>query len=273
MPDLGTFGPYHPQTVHFVIALSILGVVLRWISLTGRVAFAGPAAATLILLAAVASVVAAQAGIDAHGPGGGASRRAGRGRRARGMGNPDAQRAARCRGPGAAGPRPSRRRGKAALRPSRFGGGRPGRALLPVRGGRARRRGRVRLRGRGRSPAQGSRRRGPAAAGRPVSPGPAGPEGRPRGRRRRPSSTWPRGASPTTSRSSSCGPSRVLLDRKDPAGRHRRAGRDHGARGCRRGMRVRHAIISAARWSRADRRMRRGRRCRSCRRSSPTTRG
>src|SRR5688572_146048 len=68
MPDLGTLGPYHPHTVHFVIALSILGVVLRWISLTGRVAFAGPAATTLILIAAVASVVAAQAGIQAHGP-------------------------------------------------------------------------------------------------------------------------------------------------------------------------------------------------------------
>jgi len=68
MPDLGTFGPYHPHTVHFVIALSILGVVLRWISLTGRVPFAGPAAATLILLAAAASVVAAKAGVDAHGP-------------------------------------------------------------------------------------------------------------------------------------------------------------------------------------------------------------
>jgi uncharacterized membrane protein len=68
MPDLGTFGPYHPHTVHFVIALAILGVVLRWVSLTGRVAFAGPAATTLIVLAAVASVIAAQAGIEAHGP-------------------------------------------------------------------------------------------------------------------------------------------------------------------------------------------------------------
>ena len=68
MPDLGTFGPYHPHTVHFVIALSMLGVALRWISLTGRVPFAGPAAATLILLAALASVVAAKSGDEAHGP-------------------------------------------------------------------------------------------------------------------------------------------------------------------------------------------------------------
>jgi len=68
MPDLGTFGPYHPHTVHFVIALAIIGVALRLISLTGRVAFAGPAAATLLLICAGASVVAVQAGLDAHGP-------------------------------------------------------------------------------------------------------------------------------------------------------------------------------------------------------------
>jgi uncharacterized membrane protein len=68
MPDIGTFGPYHPHTVHFVVALAILGVVLRWISLLGRVPFTGPAAATLILLSAVASVVAVQSGIEAHGP-------------------------------------------------------------------------------------------------------------------------------------------------------------------------------------------------------------
>jgi uncharacterized membrane protein len=68
VPELGALGPYHPQVVHFVIALAILGVVLRLVSLTGRVAFAGPAAATLILLAAGASVVAAMSGVQAHGP-------------------------------------------------------------------------------------------------------------------------------------------------------------------------------------------------------------
>jgi len=68
MPELGTFGPYHPHTVHFVIALAIVGVALRLVSLTGRLAFAGPAAATLLLICAGASVVAVQAGLDAHGP-------------------------------------------------------------------------------------------------------------------------------------------------------------------------------------------------------------
>jgi uncharacterized membrane protein len=68
MPDLGALGPYHPHTVHFVIALAMVGVALRLISLTGRLAFAGPAAATLLLICAGASVVAVQAGLDAHGP-------------------------------------------------------------------------------------------------------------------------------------------------------------------------------------------------------------
>ena len=68
MPDLGTFGPYHPHTVHFVIALAIIGVALRLISLTGRLAFAGPAAATFLLISAAASVVAVKSGTDAHGP-------------------------------------------------------------------------------------------------------------------------------------------------------------------------------------------------------------
>jgi uncharacterized membrane protein len=68
MPDLGTFGPFHPHTVHFVVALAIVGVALRLISLTGRIAFAGPAAATLLLVCAAVSVVAVKSGLDAHGP-------------------------------------------------------------------------------------------------------------------------------------------------------------------------------------------------------------
>src|SRR5438445_414568 len=42
------------------------GVLLRWLSLTRRGAFAGPAAVTLILLATAATLVAAQSGEDAH---------------------------------------------------------------------------------------------------------------------------------------------------------------------------------------------------------------
>jgi uncharacterized membrane protein len=63
MPDIGF---YHPIVIHFAIGLLAVGVLFRWISLTGRAAFAGPAAASLILLATVATVVAAQSGEDAH---------------------------------------------------------------------------------------------------------------------------------------------------------------------------------------------------------------
>jgi uncharacterized membrane protein len=68
MPELGALGPYHPIVVHFVIALAVVGVVLRLVSLTGRIPFAGPAGATLILVAAAASVPAAISGEQAHGP-------------------------------------------------------------------------------------------------------------------------------------------------------------------------------------------------------------
>jgi uncharacterized membrane protein len=65
MPDIGV---YHPAIVHFAVALLILGVIFRWISLTGRAAFTGPAAATLLLLGTVAALVAVQSGTNAHGP-------------------------------------------------------------------------------------------------------------------------------------------------------------------------------------------------------------
>jgi len=65
MPNIGA---YHPIIVHFAIALLVVGVIFRWISLTGRVAFTGPAAATLILAGAVAALLAVHSGTDAHGP-------------------------------------------------------------------------------------------------------------------------------------------------------------------------------------------------------------
>src|ERR1044072_9306661 len=65
MPNLGV---YHPIIVHFALALPIPGVVFRWISLSGRAVFTGPAAATLILLGTAAAVLAVQSGTDAHGP-------------------------------------------------------------------------------------------------------------------------------------------------------------------------------------------------------------
>src|SRR6267378_1963197 len=65
MPNLA---PFHPQIVHFAIALLVLGVLFRWISLTGRAGFTGPAAAVLLLAGTTAAVLAVQSGTDAHGP-------------------------------------------------------------------------------------------------------------------------------------------------------------------------------------------------------------
>jgi len=58
----------HPQIVHFTIVLVIIGVAFRLLSLAGRPAFASPAAATLLMLAAASSVLSVQSGTAAHGP-------------------------------------------------------------------------------------------------------------------------------------------------------------------------------------------------------------
>jgi uncharacterized membrane protein len=59
---------YHPQLVHFAIALLIVGVVLRLISLAGRPAFVAPAALTLLAIGTIAATLAVQSGTAAHGP-------------------------------------------------------------------------------------------------------------------------------------------------------------------------------------------------------------
>ncbi|HKA60068.1 MAG TPA: DUF2231 domain-containing protein [Gemmatimonadales bacterium] len=65
MPNIGE---YHPAIVHFAIALVVMGVIFRWISLSGRAAWAGPAAATLLLVGTAAAALAVHSGLDAHGP-------------------------------------------------------------------------------------------------------------------------------------------------------------------------------------------------------------
>lgn len=67
MPNID-LAPMHPLVVHFAIALAVVGVLFRWVSLLGRPAFVGPAAATLIILAAGAAVVSSESGEKAHGP-------------------------------------------------------------------------------------------------------------------------------------------------------------------------------------------------------------
>jgi uncharacterized membrane protein len=60
--------PYHPIIVHFVIALGVIGVAFRLVSLTGYLPWTRPAATALLLMAAVAAVLAVLSGSAAHGP-------------------------------------------------------------------------------------------------------------------------------------------------------------------------------------------------------------
>jgi uncharacterized membrane protein len=65
LPNLAV---YHPQVVHFAVALVFVGVLFRLVSLTGRLNFTNAAATALIVLGTGAAVVAVQSGTDAHGP-------------------------------------------------------------------------------------------------------------------------------------------------------------------------------------------------------------
>ena len=65
MPNLAAF---HPQIVHFVIGLLLVGVALRIVSLTGRLKFTNYAALTLLLIGTTAAALAVKSGTDAHGP-------------------------------------------------------------------------------------------------------------------------------------------------------------------------------------------------------------
>jgi uncharacterized membrane protein len=65
MPDIAFF---HPQVVHFVVVLGMIGVGLRLLSLFTSIAWIRPVALLSLLGAAGASVVAATSGDQAHGP-------------------------------------------------------------------------------------------------------------------------------------------------------------------------------------------------------------
>jgi uncharacterized membrane protein len=58
----------HPQIVHFTIVLTIVGVIFRLVSLLDRRWWVGPAAATLLIFAAVSSVISVRSGTAAHAP-------------------------------------------------------------------------------------------------------------------------------------------------------------------------------------------------------------
>ncbi len=65
MPNLAA---NHPQVVHFAVALLLLGVAFRIISLSGRLAFIRHAATVLLILGTISAAVSVKSGIDAHGP-------------------------------------------------------------------------------------------------------------------------------------------------------------------------------------------------------------
>lgn len=63
-----SFAAFHPQVVHFVVGLLIVGVVFRVVAMTGKLKWTGPAATTLLVIGGVAAWVAASSGDAAHGP-------------------------------------------------------------------------------------------------------------------------------------------------------------------------------------------------------------
>jgi uncharacterized membrane protein len=64
MPNIASL---HPQVVHFVIALGLLGVAFRIISLLWQKSWLNPAAATLLILGGIAGLLGEKSGMDAHG--------------------------------------------------------------------------------------------------------------------------------------------------------------------------------------------------------------
>jgi uncharacterized membrane protein len=64
IPNLAQF---HPQIVHFIVALGIIGVLFRILSLFWRKSWLSPAATTLIVFSAGAAVAGVKSGLDAHG--------------------------------------------------------------------------------------------------------------------------------------------------------------------------------------------------------------
>jgi uncharacterized membrane protein len=61
-------GALHPQVIHFAVALTIVGVAFRLISLARKPAWVSPAAAALLLLGVAAVWAAVWTGDAAHGP-------------------------------------------------------------------------------------------------------------------------------------------------------------------------------------------------------------
>ena len=65
IPNIAEF---HPPIIHFTIALLFTGVLFRWVALTGRLRWTGPAATALLVVGALFTVAAVRSGDQAHGP-------------------------------------------------------------------------------------------------------------------------------------------------------------------------------------------------------------
>ena len=65
MPNIGAF---HPQVVHFVVALLFIGVLFRLLSFVIRHPFVNQAAVLCLIAGTIAAIVAVRSGTDAHGP-------------------------------------------------------------------------------------------------------------------------------------------------------------------------------------------------------------
>jgi uncharacterized membrane protein len=64
MPSIAVF---HPQIVHFIVVLGFIGVGLRLLSFVAPIAWFKPVATLALLAAAVAGILAAKSGDQAHG--------------------------------------------------------------------------------------------------------------------------------------------------------------------------------------------------------------
>src|SRR5690349_17408656 len=64
MPDIAVF---HPQLVHIVIVGGGLGILFRWLNLTGKAPWANPPAVLLLIAGAFFSWLAVTSGTQAHG--------------------------------------------------------------------------------------------------------------------------------------------------------------------------------------------------------------
>lgn len=63
-----SLAPFHPQIVHFVVGLLLVGVAFRLVSLTPWFKFTNYGATTLLLIGAAAAWFAVKSGTAAHGP-------------------------------------------------------------------------------------------------------------------------------------------------------------------------------------------------------------